>query len=196
MTFQIGDGNDLEDTGLLAMLQRRAKRIVSLINGPGGLVMSPDFCIAGSQGYRPTGKELTTQFANFFGYGNSVDPVSHSFHMFNQVFSSSEYLPVLCELQRLKRAGKAQVLRRTMAVQGNSWWGIQGGWNIDIVFSLLDTAAEFEQSLPVDVQQALRSGLLGGLDGFPNMKTVFQNPPDLTQYTARQINLLAAQTEW
>jgi len=183
MTFQIGDGNDLEDTGLLAMLQRKATRIVSLINADKTLVMTPDFCTI--QNYIPSGHELTAQFANFFGYGAKVDAKKNQFHAHNQVFESSEYMPVLCALQQLKRMGKAQVVRKTMAVQANEWWGIPAGWSVDIVFSLLDTAAEFENSLPQDTQQALKSGPAGGLYGFPNMKTTFQNPPDLTQYTAR-----------
>merc|ERR1719203_1025258 len=175
------------------MLQRGATKIISLINGFEPLTASPDFCAA--RGYHPSGEEVTKQFANFFGYGRAVATDEHEFHMYNQVFASSEYLPILCELQQLKRAGKALVLRRRLAVQGNTWWGIQDGWSVDILFCLLDRAIEFEHSLPQDTQRALGS-TLGGLDRFPNMRTTFQNPPDLTQYTERQVNLLAAQTEW
>jgi len=42
----------------------------------------------------------------------------------------------------------------------------------------------------------LGSGLVGELQDFPNFKTCLQNPPDLTALTARQVNLLAAQTEY
>merc|ERR1740123_1134617 len=89
INFEIGDGNDLEDTGLLAMLQRNASRIVSLINGPVGLNMNVDYC--SNSGYQPTGHELTTQFANFFGYAIGESTSSHEFHKYNQVFASSEY---------------------------------------------------------------------------------------------------------
>uniref|UniRef100_A0A7S2PMW4 PNPLA domain-containing protein n=1 Tax=Zooxanthella nutricula TaxID=1333877 RepID=A0A7S2PMW4_9DINO len=190
--YMIGDGGNLENTGLLAMLQRGATRIVSLINGPEPFITTMDYCNA--PGYVPTGKELTSQFGNLFGYGNTADDTE--FHMHNQVFPSSEYLPALCDLYKLRGAGKSLTIRRQLTVVRNDWWGITGGSTVDIVFVILGKALAFEGLLPPDTAQALEQPLTSGLNNFPLFKTMFNNPPDLTQYTARQINLLSAQTEW
>lgn len=197
MTYQLGDGGNLENTGLLAMLQRGAAKVISVINGNTLLDVSVDYCNVGPE-YQPTGTEITANLANFFGYALTAKDegeAKREFHAYNQVFASQHYAPLLCELRKLKVAGKALVVRKTLPVMSNAWWGIRA-YNVDLVFMLLDKATEFEASLPMDTQQALGVGLAGGLDGFPGMHTCFQNPPDLTMYTARQINLLAAQTEW
>jgi len=194
MRFMVGDGGNLENTGLLAMLQRRATRVVSLIHGSDPLDASVDYCNAA--GYMPTGKEISQQFSNLFGYDKTRADDQCNFHVYNQVFKSEEYLPLMCELRKLHDAGRPLTVNATLEVQRNDWWGIEGGWTVDIVFALLGKSASFEALLPAETQQALSQGLIGGLDGFPGLKTCFNNPPDLTAYTSRQINLLAAQAEW
>jgi len=194
MRFMIGDGGNLENTGVLAALQRGASRVVALINGPNPVVMTPSFCDPPA-GYIPTGAEITAQFANLFGYGD-VENSQQEFHKYNEVFLQSDYLPMLCEFQKLKASGKPITLRKTMQVQPNSWWGIIGPRSTDFLFAILEKSEAFEESLPSDTRQALAQGSAGGVPDFPLMQTTFYNPPDLTYWTPRQINLLAAQTEY
>jgi len=193
MTYQIGDGGNLENTGLLAALQRKATKIAVMVNSDTPLSTSQNFCNV-PPNTQVTKGMVTQQLALLFGYLKGA--TSAEFFTHDQVFSPSDFFPLLCEFQRLKALGKAQIVRRTLTVQANAWWGITGGNTVDIIFSNLDTASEFIDQLPQDTRNALTSGPIGGLTHFPNFKTCFNNPGDLTQYTARQINLLAALTEW
>jgi len=193
MTYQLGDGGNLDNSGVLTALQRGATRVVSMINADTGLSSKVDFCTA-PRDFVPSKGDITDQFAQLFGYIEYAS--SSEFHTHNQAFASEYFLPIACQFQRLKAAGKPQIVRSRLRLQANSWWGIPGGAEVDIMFYLLDRAYEFEDLLPQDTRQELSKGKMGGLSGFPNLKTVFQNFPDLTQYTAPQINLVSALTEW
>merc|ERR1719346_225616 len=71
----------------------------------------------------------------FFGYTfiNSEYDYSHA-----AVFRRSDMPSLLCELQGLKQAGKPLVASRTLEVQRNTWWGIEGGFSVKLAVVLLD----------------------------------------------------------
>lgn len=192
LPYQLGDGGNIEDTGVLAALQRGATKIAALINSDVGLKTRVNYCAAGPA-YEPKG-EITNQLAQLFGFLKSS--TAYEYLTNNQVFASSEFYPLLCQLAGLKNTGKPLVARRNLIVQANPWWGLRGGYTVDVVFYVLETSYDFVDALPRDTRDALSSGPIGGLERFPLYKTVFQNFPDLTSYTARQINLLSALTEW
>jgi len=194
MTYMVGDGGNLENTGILAMVQRGATKIAAMIQADVPMSTAIDFCTVPAS-HNPKG-EITSQFSNLFGYAPSSDTSQMEFTVHNQIFNSSAFYPIMCELRKMSLAGKPLIIRKQLKVQANSFWGIKGGHVVDIAFFLLDKSSEFESLLPADSKQLLSSGPVGGLTGFPNFKTCFQNGADLTEYTARQINLLAAQTEW
>jgi len=192
MNHQIGDGGNLENTGILPVLQRGVKHIVAMLNSDIQTSLSADFC-SDNPSYDVDGK-ITEMFAQLFGFNKKASQVVFNTH--NQVFHSRHFLPFACELQTLKKNGKPQFIHKNLTVVDNTWWGIKGGWTVDIAFFLLDKATDFEHQLPWDVQGALALGPAGGLFNFPNFKTMFQNLLDLTFYSPRQVNLLAAQTAW
>mmetsp|Transcript_153968 Transcript_153968/g.473280 ORF Transcript_153968/g.473280 Transcript_153968/m.473280 type:complete len:216 (+) Transcript_153968:917-1564(+) len=195
MQHQLGDGGNLENTGILAVLQRGASKVAAMINSDTGTSTTANFC-SPSRGSDPcaSGSAITTQFAMLFGYCKKGSSSTFSTH--NQVFAQKDFWPIACQLQRLKIQGLAQVAYGRLQLQANSWWGIQGGRTVEMIFSLLDEATAFEAQLPPDTRQAMRSGPAGGFANFPCYKTMFNNLNDLTQLTARQITLLAAQTDW
>jgi len=113
----------------------------------------------------------------------------------NQVFAKADFFPILCKLWRLTKAGKPQVVRQQLPVQANAWWGIQGGWTVDIIFVLLDGSSEFDSLLPEETQRELKRGTMGKFPHFPSYKTIFETM-DLTALTNSQVNLLASLTEY
>lgn len=191
-THEVADGGNLDDTGICAALQRGASKIAAMINGASSLSLKTDYCTTTSSA--ALDGSVSAQLANKFGYLKTANPAE--FLENNQVFAQAEFFPILCALQGLKKAGKPLVWQGSLQVQPNPWWGIPGGNTVDVAFFWLDKSAEFEGLLPEDTQGALGSGLVGELQDFPNFRTCFQNPPDLTALTARQVNLLAAQTEY
>jgi len=191
--FQIGDGGFIEDTGLLAMLQRGVqKAAVFLFGGPGQqLSMTVDFCGLSSQvkaghydpkNFEASGK-ITDSIHVMFGYGYD-DGMWHKLH--NTVFKQAEMFDLACGLQKLKKAGRPLIYRSRLEVQRNEYWGIRGGWTVEVVWYYNDIVREFEDLLPSDTKHELGRSL----KGFPN------DLPAGLWMTPRVIQLMAAQAEY
>eukprot|EP00812_Abedinium_dasypus_P006262 NODE_1790_length_1062_cov_301.346574.p1 GENE.NODE_1790_length_1062_cov_301.346574~~NODE_1790_length_1062_cov_301.346574.p1 ORF type:complete len:215 (-),score=56.09 NODE_1790_length_1062_cov_301.346574:329-973(-) len=181
--------------GCLRCCSAAPKKLTWLINTDVGMSDAVDFC---TMAKTPPKGELnphgmcTNQVTDKFGYGTSS--AAAGFLTKNQVFRKRDFLPLMCDLQKLKKAGKPAVIRRSsFEVVENPWWNIIGGWTVDIVFVYNDRIEDFERALPHDTQASLKAG---HFSKFPNMATTFENPAELTKYTPAQVNLLAAQAEY
>jgi len=192
--YLIGDAGFIEDTGLLPMLQRRVKKIgCFLFVGPGQQINNTvDFCdldrqISNGQydpkTFKPDGM-LADSLYVLFGYGYD-DGKWHKKH--NTVFKQNEMFSLACRFQTLKKAGKPQVLSQSHEVQPNAYWGITGGYTVDIVYYYNDKIPEFERKLPKETQEDIKSGTLKGF------------PTDLAAglyMSPRVVKLMAAQAEY
>lgn len=186
--YQVGDGGAIDCAGLLALLQRGAKRVVWLINTDVGLTTFVDFCSTPElDSYEGM---VTNQMTDKFGYGSDS---SKGHYSRNQVFSKGDFLPVLCDLQSRKREGRATVVQSTHRVLANSWWGIEGGFDVSIAYVYNEKSARFLEELPEDVQDAI--GHDPEFSKFPFFSTMYQTS-DCTAYTNSEINLLAASSEY
>lgn len=200
--YMLSDGGHLENSGLLAMLQRGATKVAMWVSTRTALSTEVNFC-------RKQGQDWDAIFAS----GNYVDPVlsdkfgfsySNAPYLWskNTVFEREQLLPLLCELQKLRRAGKATVHLGNYNVQPNSWWGIAGGYEVQLLVVYLDQCKDFEAALPAATRLALgaedtANRTQGEFARFPRYNTAFQaSPTDITKVTASQVNLLAAQSEW
>jgi len=192
ITYQLGDGASIENTGLLALLQRRVPKIAMVINTDVPLSTDVDFCNVASD-YDPSGT-VSSALADKFGFP-TVSSMSGLFWARNQVFSKSDFLPLLCELGTLRKAGRPLVSRHQLPVQPNAWWGISGGWTVDLLLVLLDRSPAFEAELPAETQAEVEKGTVGRFAHFPHFKTVLQTA-DLTALHVDQANLLAALMEY
>jgi len=195
--YEAGDGGSLENIGLLPMLQRQARKVAWFLNGftPIAPKSEVDFC-----GDNWTSKDLkegaiASDVYTLFGYEYDAD--SSADYSKNTVFRKDDFKGFACELQRKKEAGLPAVLRLNLTVQKNEWWGIEGGYVLDSIFSYLDRSADFEDMLPIDTREELersrtrsRFSKAGELNKFPGYTTV------VAGYTAPQVNLLAALTEY
>jgi len=193
MMFELGDGGNLENSGLLQVLQRGAKKIVQFANTNVDLVApsSFDFCSLAAGAQIPEiENKVSKQIYDKFGYGTGV-------YAHDQVFSASDLAPILCDLQKLREDGKPAVVRKSLQVVPNTWWGIAGGHSVDLVLIYNAVCKDFENSLPSDTQAELRKGSWGDFANYPYYKTVGQNwGLDPLRYSAQQVNLLAAQAEY
>jgi len=191
ITYQLGGGGNIDYTGLMALLQRGTSRVVMMVNTDAPLSRDHDLCII-KPGDDISGL-MTASLADKFGH--RFTSVKGLYWSQNQVFAKADLFPILCELWRLLKAGRPQVVRRQLAVQANAWWGIQGGWTVDIIFVMLDRSSEFDSLLPEETQQELKRGTMGSFPHFPNYKTMFETM-DLTALTNSQVNLLASLMEY
>eukprot|EP00457_Paulinella_chromatophora_P003435 gb/GEZN01003443.1/.p1 GENE.gb/GEZN01003443.1/~~gb/GEZN01003443.1/.p1 ORF type:complete len:650 (-),score=77.16 gb/GEZN01003443.1/:173-2122(-) len=193
----IGDGGIIEDEALIPMLQRGARQFMALGNRDTGLITRSqvDLCADSTWKNETQARASALQQKWIADYHLSFFGVSEFFDQ-NQVFPYSELRPLLCQMQDLKEAGKPILLRSTQVVLPNQFWGIQGGWNVDMVWYYLDKSTKFEGRLPAETQAQIALGPAGAFANFPIYSTIFQNPGEPTNLTQEQFNLLAAQSEW
>merc|ERR1719329_1587686 len=98
-----------------------------------------------------------------------------TFLQHNHVFPKADIKDVMCGLQTLKNAGRPAVFNKTHRVLNNNWWGIQGGYDVEVVYVYNDHCTDFEHSLPEDTQQHINAGLGHGFHNYPFMSGVLQN---------------------
>lgn len=189
----LGDGGTIENSGVLAMLQRGASRIVWLVNTDTGLSAEVPFCDLFGKNLDeidPRGW-VTNQVTDKFGYGHNSASVWLGK---NQVFSKSDFLPLLCDAQKLMKAGKPTVVKKTHTVVPNSWWGIKGNTDVEVLYVFNERCRDFEELLPEDTRYQVEHG--DQFKGFPFYKTTLQNFPQFTALRTEQVRLLAAQGEY
>lgn len=195
-SFDVGDGGILENFGLLAMLQRRVERAVVFINTNEPLDVD----------YRPfrddkaikSRNKIDPSLPTLFGVAT---PAFGSTRGHNTVFSFADYRKLVMALQDCKRRGRPLVVHQTLDVQANAWWGIAGGWQVEVVWVYLDRVRAWEDSLPRDTRDAIEAGnrkiaATGPLAHFPNYKTIGENPFKLVELTPTQVRASAALAEW
>lgn len=191
--FKIGDGGHMDNSGLLPILQRKVPKVVMFVNTDIPISLKSDFC--GSR--RMTSPELnsaaTWYFVDKFGLAAHM---KGQFQMHNQVFHFADLQPMLCDLQTHRRAGRPAAALRKLEVLKNSWWGIEGGWTVELLVIYMDKTRLFERRLPEDTRKEIKAGKDGMFANFPHFPLMQQNPGSLTSFTSAQVNLLSAQVEF
>jgi len=204
-TFKSADGGILENLALLPWLQRKVpKGAVFFFGSPEARI--PDkstynFCEFDPAGFDYEGK-VASDLADKFGFFK--ESFSSDYGR-NRVFQEKDLGTLLCALQEKKAAKQAGVVRQTLTVQANSWWGIEGGWEVDLLLLYTDVVGEFEEALPSDTRAALAAEKQQGAElyGYPFLATMGQHPSSTwmcdaasTQLLPAEINLYAAQAEY
>jgi hypothetical protein len=160
----VGDGTFSDNSGLLALLQRRASKVIWVANSYQPLSDSYDFAKVTPETFDPAKAGVVVELLDKFGYG--VDSATY-YHGHNQVFEKRALLSVVQKLVSLKSEGKPTVVEFTLPVQQNPWWGIKGDFSPTVVLIYLEKISEFENALPKDSQEELRKGIFGNFGNFP-----------------------------
>jgi len=184
--YNMGDGGSQDNAGLLALLQRRAKKVLWIANCYRSLSTTYDYDNATPETFDPDAAGVVEQLYDKFGYGYNK---KNLFYANNKVFSKDLLLPLVKQLVELKNKGKPAVVRASFDVHANSYWGIEGGSTVEILLVYLEKVTSFEQRLPACTQAELAKGENGLFPKFPIYKTGVHLP-------ACQVNLLAAQGEY
>lgn len=191
--YECGDGGSLDNSGLLALLQRGADKVVWIASSFQSLSTSYDYTSATTETFDPDAAQVLDQVSGKFGYGEGT--FSQQLTK-NQVFKKSALLNVVRQLVTLKEAGQPAVARFSLEVLENPWWGITGGRTVELLLVYLEKTSDFEAQLPADTQTALHSAD-GPFTDYPIYKTLGENGlHNFVGLTACQVNLLAAQAEY
>jgi len=211
-THYLADGGIMENTGLLQMLQRGASRIVMFVANNHPLDRTFDFCSA-SLASDFVKANVSGDILGLFGFWPVTLDSKGGFYSDNQVFKQEQMLDLLCSMKKLLDSGKAAVVRDTYTVVPNTWWGIKGGYTAEVVILYNERVTEFESLLPPSTKAALpQSQPKGPFQNYPFYLTTCQQGYGIpgvgpvgglnicdnhfTDYTASQVNLLAATSEY
>jgi len=112
------------------------------------------------------------------------------------VFPEEELRELIPELITATNSGKGTVVKKTHRVIANPWWGIVGGWQVEICWVYLQMPQNWFQNLPSDTKDAITKND-AVLKNFPNYATADNNGHlSLTRLTNSQVTLLADMTDW
>lgn len=192
--FEFADGGICENSGLHPLLARRTRKVVQVVASDKGLATSIDWCKDRSeeewQEIHGTCADSACLVSSMFGYkaraflNNKVR---------NKVFPTERAQPFFCRLQNLKKAGKPAVFTETFPVLENQWYGIEGGYDVEVLWVILEKSSEFEEKLPSSTQEVLKSN-----EDYKNHPYyhVYSEEIDVFWLKRPLSNLLAAQAEY
>jgi hypothetical protein len=188
---EFADGGSLENSGVAAMLSYAdIDRVIAFLNvetllrvdSAGTIVV--DDCLPPLFGYQPY-----VDGQGYALYEGAIDPAQPVFQ-FNQVFSSSDFQPLLQDLWNASSNGTAApIVSQTLTTVDNRWFNVTGGRTVTLLWAYLAYASNWFDGISdiwvrrlVDVEQVAY--------GFPNYSTF------TTDLSANQINLLSNLTAW
>eukprot|EP00439_Symbiodinium_sp_Y106_P077717 s1818_g16.t1 len=193
--YQFGDGGSIDNSGLLPLLQRNARNVIYIATSYRALSTTYDFETVTQEDFDPDAALVVDQLFSLFGYGMD-DQTQGFFNSHNQVFQKAALLPIVQKIAGLKKQGKPAVIRETLEVLPNKYWGIKGGYNMTLVLIYLETVQDFQDQLPAETRQEIARGSEGAFANFPIYHTNNNNGLNTLDLTAAQVNLLAAQAEY
>ncbi|KAH9246809.1 hypothetical protein BASA81_015587 [Batrachochytrium salamandrivorans] len=168
----VGDGENVENQGLIALLQLRARLVFMFINTATPLTSTKLDSMMGVK----IGRDVDTSFAALFGYFTSSTSATEDYSR-DQVFARKDLLVVMQRLQLEAAKGNGAVTLYELETVENKWWGVPRGHKVRVVFNYLSRAFAWERALPTHTWQAFgleeeRTDVLpsnGTFKRFPNL---------------------------
>ncbi|CAJ1406326.1 unnamed protein product [Effrenium voratum] len=190
ITYEFGDGGLTDNGGVIPLLQRSAEKVIWVCNSYRSLDPSYDWSKATPENFEPQAAGIVDQVYYTFGY---KCPAKNGYWDNDQVFEKEVCLSLCKEIKRLIDEGKPCIVRRKLKVVPNTWWGVKGGYEVDLLLIYLAQCSDFESHLPTETRAEIEKGAAGPFANYPIYKTEFQNTGDATGLTRAQVNLLASQ---
>ena len=184
----LSDGGCIENLGVVPLLQRGVRSIVSwdAANAP----------LADAAAYDPYADEpsdavVDGYLASLFGYDVYGADADGEFVANNQVFDVAGYAPLVAGLQAAQAAGDGACAGVDATTQENALLGVAGGRAVRFTVCVLDAPENWLAALPDDVRASIDAGAKGAFENFPYYDTFTQ-----TELTPAQANLMANAMTW
>ncbi|MFN2221013.1 MAG: hypothetical protein ACK2UH_00550 [Candidatus Promineifilaceae bacterium] len=170
--YEFGDGGNLENLCLMPLLARKVQRIIVFANtreplrGPG-----PD--------------QINRAIPPIFGRGPEKTP--------NAVFPADQFDGLAQGLLSARQAGRTLLHKGTYRVQDNPFYGIEGGWDVEVLWVYNERVPAWESLLPAGIRDQIGRG---SLRHFPHYKTMGENKPAIIDLRPEQALLLSHLSCW
>lgn len=184
--YRFTDGGNLENYGLISLLQRGVEKVVVFINTDTPL----DVSITPSAECPPLASQVSSDLFPLFGYkiGNQTK---------NQVFKKSDFTEVYESLRDAKLNKQSVIAKTTLQTVENKWWGIQPNQEVTVLWVYNESVPEWEDQLPKEVKEQICAGPDGAFPAFPLYKLIGENGLlNWISLTKEQVNLLYQFSAW
>lgn len=172
-TCRFADGGSLENLGVNALLARGLRRLIVCINTDEGVRRHEDSGEIVVSGDLPPlfGLQPFVPGRGYVPYGS--DPGHGAVRLFrhNQVFATPDFEALKQALLAAKLAGGSLLVRQTLQVLPNAWFGVAGRQPVDILWVYNDFVRDWWSRLALDVRLAIDTE---GLGAFPRYNTFTQ----------------------
>ncbi|HJR76297.1 MAG TPA: hypothetical protein VJ805_04960 [Nitrospiraceae bacterium] len=193
--YFIGDGGNLENTGLMGLLRRKMTRIIAFVHAPTPLSWDPvaKQVVVDSQLPPLFGLQPKVPGQPYQPYPAPPTPVSPSArpYRFNQVFDQQAFYGLIDQLWQSHQAGGSAICKQArLTVHDNAHFGIQSVGPVDVLWVYTNPVTAWTNQLSDTVRLGMDfEPLLYGT--FPNYDTILQ-----LHLEPRQVNLLAHLSCW
>ena len=194
---RFADGGSLENLGVASVLAYGdVDNVISFVNSStplakdGNGVVIVDGALPPLFGFQPYQSDV-----GYLPYAGAEQPVSPLFGH-SQVFPSDQFQPLLDGLWQASAGPSspntnAVMFKQSLAVLANSWFGVQGGRQVNVLWCYMNRVDAWYDLLAPSVQQIL---------GDPQDPSSYHSFPHYstfdTHLDATEINLLANLTAW
>ena len=126
------------------------------------------------------------------------------FNAFMQVFETGGYERLYGAISAAVAEGRPATYRLKAKVLPNAWQGVEGGYDVDLLWLFNQPCAEFERALPAETRDALGGARRDDktdkqqkrAGGAPDLKTFPMISTFNADYSAALTTLLSGQSEW
>ena len=172
------DGGNLENFGIMALLQREVKKIIVFVNSETAIKKDA------------YGTTIDSDIAPLFGLNDSGFPN-------NQVFVADDYASLANKLWDSYSKGGLAIAKERYTTKPNDWFGIPK-YEVEVLWVYNAPVKDWIAQLSPEVQHTIHKGIEGKqpLKRFPNYKTIGENWLKLIQLHPEQVSLIADMFSW
>jgi hypothetical protein len=184
--YRFTDGGNLENYGLISLLQRGVKKVVVFINTDTPI----DINLNPSNNCPPLPSQIDDDLFPLFGY-----PTGNQIH--NQVFKKSDFKRVYEGLRNAKVAGKTVMTKTKLKTVHNGWWGIEPNHEVEVLWVYNETVMDWQNQLKQEVKDEICKGPNGLFPNFPLYKLIGEDGLlNGISLKKPQVNLLYQLSAW
>jgi len=188
-SVKVCDGGQLDNSGVLSLLKRGARRVLFLNNT--------------NIPFKKWFREGENNLPSLFGATNPRTKYCSAPNDI-QVFSTSDYFNrIVPQLEDCENRGDFLFARATLRVMPNHKHGVEGDYDVDFAVLTLCRAPNFVNRLPREVRAQIENEDFRlfdrherALGKFPLYDTALETPLGVSTLFLNQINLLSTYCEW
>eukprot|EP00817_Percolomonadidae_sp_ATCC50343_P001623 CAMPEP_0117421968 /NCGR_PEP_ID=MMETSP0758-20121206/2916_1 /TAXON_ID=63605 /ORGANISM="Percolomonas cosmopolitus, Strain AE-1 (ATCC 50343)" /LENGTH=502 /DNA_ID=CAMNT_0005204335 /DNA_START=643 /DNA_END=2147 /DNA_ORIENTATION=- len=209
--YNFGDGGSLDNLGIMALLRRKVNHVIVCINSKNGFKVSgdpvytnnpaEDMALLMGPGHfrrylveKGIMEHATRKYFNYYPMQLKVYRKEFDFKVCHVLKDEDGelYRELIKDIHKKVVEGQPAIIEKTYEVVDNPYFGIKGGWQVNILWVYHCVNKHFEQRLPPETRELIRKKKTI-FSNFPHFKTIYENKKSLIGLMLEQTQLLGHQ---